>query len=452
MDFKNTIVAQATPIGRGGIGVVRISGTNTKKVALTILKKIPKPRYAEYIFFYDFNNNILDKGIALWFPKPNSFTGEDVLELHGHGGPIVINLLIKNILKIKNIRIAKPGEFLKRAFLNNKINLIQAESIFDLINANSILAAKMAIASFKGSFSSKIIKITKLVDNLRINLEAQINFSEDDIKKITKNEIIKKLDYILLNINNILDETKKSYIIKEGIKIVIAGSPNVGKSSLINVLSGKNISIVSKIFGTTRDILSKNIYIENIKINIIDTAGLRKTKNIIENIGINKTISEIKKTNYLLLLIDTKRKKNFLNLKYNFIKHFSNNLSIIILRNKIDLTKEKPGIFTIKNYTLICLSIIKLNGINLLKKYLKKKIGLNNFTEGLYLSHLRHLELLKKIKCYLIKSKKIIKNVFYEELLAENLLLIIKELNKIIGKENSENIINKIFSKFCIGK
>ncbi|XZR52820.1 MAG: tRNA uridine-5-carboxymethylaminomethyl(34) synthesis GTPase MnmE [Enterobacteriaceae bacterium] len=453
MNHKETIIAQATPIGRGGIGIIRISGLNAKKISHFVLKKKLKPRYAYYLPFYDYNNNIIDKGIALWFPKPHSFTGEDVLELHAHGSIININLLIESILKKNKIRIAKPGEFLERAFLNNKIDLIQAEAISDLINANSILSAKLAISSFNGNFSIKINNIINIINNLRINLEAQINFFENNLNIIKKKNIKNSINNIINNINNILKNTNINYNIREGIKVVIAGLPNVGKSSLINILSGEKVSIVNKLFGTTRDILNKHIQINNIQINIVDTAGLRKTKNKIEKIGIKKTIREIKKSNHLLFLINSKKKKNFLNLKYNFIKKIPQNLSITVIRNKIDLTKELPGIFIIKNYTLICISLYNLKGINLLKNHLKKKINLNNnFTEGIFLSRLRHLELLKKAKCYLIKAKKTLKNVFYEEILAENLILVNNELNKIIGKKKGGNIISEIFSNFCIGK
>ncbi|XZR53214.1 MAG: tRNA uridine-5-carboxymethylaminomethyl(34) synthesis GTPase MnmE [Enterobacteriaceae bacterium] len=452
MNNQDTIVAQATPIGRGGIGIIRISGLNTKKISYFILKKVLKPRYANYLPFYDYNNNILDKGIAIWFPKPNSFTGEDVLELHGHGGPIIINLLIENILKTNKVRIAKPGEFLARAFLNNKIDLIQAESISDLINANSILAAKLAMSSLKGIFSVKINNLIKLINNLRINLEAQINFPENNINILNKKEIKIYLNKIIHNINNILKNSNKGYIIKEGIKLVIAGLPNVGKSSLINILTGEKISIVTNLSGTTRDILKQDIQINNIQINIVDTAGLHKTNNKIEKIGIKKSINEIKQSDHLLFIINSK-KKNFINLKYNFIKKIPYNLPITFIRNKIDLTQELSGIFKLKNYTLICISIVNLNGIILLKNHLKKTLCLNNnFTEGLYLSRFRHLELLKKAKYHLIKSKIKFNFFYYKELLAEELILVNNELNKLIGKKTPKNIINEIFSNFCIGK
>ncbi|WMC19689.1 MAG: tRNA uridine-5-carboxymethylaminomethyl(34) synthesis GTPase MnmE [Enterobacteriaceae bacterium PC38] len=452
MNNYNTIIAQATPIGRGGIGIVRISGLNSKKISFLILKKTLKPRYAKYTSFYDFNNKILDKGIALWFPKPNSFTGEDILELHCHGGPIIINLLIETILKTKQVRIAKPGEFLKRAFLNNKLDLIQVEAIYDLINTNSILAAKLAIKSVSGVFSIKINNIIKLINNLRINLETQINFTNENINMFTKKEVKKYLNNIIKNINNILKNSIKGYMLREEKKIVIFGLPNVGKSSLINILSNDKVSIVTKFLGTTRDIIKQNIEINNIQINIIDTAGLRLTKNKIEKIGIKKTINIIKQSDHLLFLISSIKKKNFLNLKYDFIKKIPNNLPITVIRNKIDLTKELPGIFLLKNYTLICLSIISLDGIILLKKHLKKIVLNNNFTESIFFSRLRHLELLKKAKYYLIKSKKKIKYMFYKELLADKLILVNNELNKLIGIKKDQNIINEIFSNFCIGK
>lgn len=463
LNKNDTIVAQATPKGKGGIGIIRISGNQTSKIANIILGKIPKPRYANYMNFLDLNKNILDKGIAIWFPKPKSFTGEDVLELHGHGGQLIINIILKNIIKIPKVRIANPGEFSERAFLNNKIDLIQAEAIIDLINASSEQGVRSAICSLQGNFSKIIDKLLQSITDIRTFIETSIDFSEEEINKNSEIKFKNELKSILKNINISIKEAKNKKI-HEGIKVVIAGNTNVGKSSLMNILTGKQTSIITNIAGTTRDILRDDIELKtfdnnSILIQIIDTAGLRKTNNLIESIGIKMAYEEIKIADHLLYVIDYTKSKDNIHLE-DTLKSISENYiqkkNITVIYNKIDLTKEKPRIEKIKNYTKIFLSSLTGEGINLLLDHLQNIFYLSNHSipdNNIFLARIRHVKSLEKVKKNIKNSIIYIsdKNIT-NELLAEELRLAQKHMGEITGVFTSENLLDSIFSKFCIGK
>ncbi|AKC60196.1 tRNA uridine-5-carboxymethylaminomethyl(34) synthesis GTPase MnmE [Blochmannia endosymbiont of Camponotus (Colobopsis) obliquus] len=463
MQNTDTIVAIATPPGRGSIGIIKISGTLSEKIALTIFKKIPQPRQAELLPFYDNHHNILDRVIVLFFPAPNSFTGEHILEIHGHGGTVILDILLQNILTITSkIRIAHPGEFSRRAFLNNKMDLIQAESIADLINADSYLAAKSASNSLQGIFSKYINEIINELNQLRIIIETDINFPEENINLLSYDEIKNKLHNIIKKIKKTNKKANMGYILKDGLKIVISGEPNAGKSSLLNLLSECEKAIITNIPGTTRDILHEHIYLDGIPFHIIDTAGIRDTNNEIERIGINRAWHEIKNADHILYMIDaSKISLNKTQIIWsNFSKHLisQHNQIITIIRNKIDLTEEKTQIIQKKNFSVINLSIKYTNGINLLKKHLKNSVhcynsGSNSY-ESNFLARRRHLDLLNKALKYLYQAEKHLKHhTTTFELLAEEIQLAHKELEKITGQHNSsDNLLNEIFSTFCIGK
>ncbi|MXP67628.1 tRNA uridine-5-carboxymethylaminomethyl(34) synthesis GTPase MnmE [Pantoea sp. Aalb] len=455
MSKNDTIVAQATPPGRGGIGILRISGNQTSEIAKAILGKLPKPRYANYLPFMDINGTVLDYGIALWFPKPNSFTGEDVLELQGHGGQIVLDMLLKRILTIPGIRIAQPGEFSERAFLNEKLDLTQAEAIADLINANSEQAAKAALNSLRGEFSLRINKLLEDLTYLRTYVETTIDFSNDDINFISNDKIKTQLNIIIHDLNHIRSETNQGILISEGIKVVITGHPNAGKSSLINKLSGYEVAIVTDIAGTTRDVIREHIYIDGIPLHIIDTAGLRKTKDKLESIGIERAWKEIKNADHILFMIDsTTVSITNSSILPNFIKDLSIKIPTTIIRNKIDITGEKFGLIEVNNVSIICLSILTGEGISTLRSHLKKSISLDsrNSMESNFLARRRHLQALDIAAKYLQSAKEQTIHFWSIELIAEDLRLAQKTLNEITGKFTSNDLLNRIFSNFCIGK
>ncbi len=452
---KETIFAQSTPIGNGGIGIIKISGKKSKQIAIKILGKIPKTRYAEYLKFKNIKGKIIDFGIAIYYKKPNSYTGEDILELHTHGGQKIIETIIENIikLKIKNTRIAKPGEFTERAFLNKKINLIQAESIHNMIYANSKYELYSAIKSFQGKSSKKIKFLIKKIKKVNILLEKEINFTEQDNQELHKK--------IKLDIKSIYKHFKLTYKIfkknkninNNNFKIIIVGQPNVGKSSLMNKITNKKTSIVTNIPGTTRDIIKEYFYIKNIPIQITDTAGIHKTNNKIEILGIKKIWKQIKQTQIILFLTDARNinEQNIIQ-EYNNIINIKKNKIIFLIRNKIDLTQEKFKIKKKKKYIIINISIKNNIGIKKILNIIKKKIKKINNTENNFIVHKRQIILMKK-------SLKYIQFIYNNnhislDIILEYLLLSQQKLEELLGKNitNSNKILKNIFSKFCVGK
>ncbi|BGI51240.1 MAG: tRNA uridine-5-carboxymethylaminomethyl(34) synthesis GTPase MnmE [Arsenophonus endosymbiont of Ceratovacuna japonica] len=454
MYSNDTIIAQATPSGRGGISILRISGPKVIQIANIILGKLPNIRYADYLPFYDSDGKILDQGIAIYFPAPNSFTGEDVLELQGHGSPIIIDLLFKRILNISEIRIANPGEFSKRAFLNNKIDLMQAEAIADLIDASTEKAARSAINSLQGVFSKKIYKIIQELTNIRVHIEASIDFPDEEVNFLSDNKIKIKLNKLMTDLKNILLNANQGILLKEGIKVVIIGKPNAGKSSLLNALSGREVAIVTDIAGTTRDILHEYIDIDGIPLHIIDTAGLHKSLDKIEQIGIKKALEEIEQADHILFIVDsiTTEEIEPKLLCPEFITRLPKYSPITIIRNKVDITNEPVSITKINNYSLIRLSAYRKSGIDLLRQHLKESIRFNYNIEGEFLARRRHIQALNIADKHLQRGYQHLVVTRSCELLAEELRLTQKVLGEITGEFSSDDLLNRIFSSFCIGK
>lgn len=452
--MKDTIVAQATPIGRGGVGILRVSGPLASKVAEAVLGKTLTPRMANYLPFKDSNGATLDQGIALFFKAPNSFTGEDVLELQGHGGQVILDILLKRILEVEGVRIARAGEFSEQAFLNDKLDLAQAEAIADLIDATSEQAARSALKSLQGEFSNKINQLVDSVIYLRTYVEAAIDFPDEEIDFLADGKIEGHLNDIIQQLNGVRQEAKQGAILREGMKVVIAGRPNAGKSSLLNALAGREAAIVTDIAGTTRDVLREHIHIDGMPLHIIDTAGLREASDEVERIGIARAWEEIAQADQVLLMIDSTEQKvdDFKAEWAEFLAKLPPNMPVTVIRNKVDLSGEAEGLEQLENFTLIRLSAQTKVGVDLLREHLKKSIGYQSSTEGGFLARRRHLQALKEAAEHLARGHVQLTQFFAGELLAEELRMVQNALSEITGQFTSDDLLGNIFSSFCIGK
>ncbi|UVK78048.1 MAG: 5-carboxymethylaminomethyluridine-tRNA synthase GTPase subunit [Sodalis sp. Fse] len=450
----DTIAAPATAPGHGGIGILRVSGPLSTTVAHKLLGKLPQPRQATYMPFLDANGTTLDQGIALFFLGPNSFTGEDVLELQGHGGPIILDLLLQRLLALPGVRLARPGEFSERAFLNGKLDLTQAEAIADLIDASSAYAARSAINSLQGAFSRRIHELVKALTKLRIYVEASIDFPDEEIDFLSDIKIEANLKDIMTKLNLVCNEARQGNLLREGIKVVIAGKPNVGKSSLLNALTGREAAIVTSIAGTTRDVLREHIHLDGMPLHIIDTAGLRDAENKVERIGIERAWHEIKQADHVLLMVDdTDTPLSNLDILWpSFIANLTKGTPVTVVCNKADLTGKSIGTSTVNNYTLITLSAQSGDGLDLLREHLKNSIGFTNSIEGSFIARRRHVEALEAAAQHLLHSHEKLVGIYTYELLAEKLRLAQEALSKITGEFSSDDLLGKIFSSFCIGK
>ncbi|MCJ8352035.1 tRNA uridine-5-carboxymethylaminomethyl(34) synthesis GTPase MnmE [Moritella sp.] len=451
---NETIIAQATPPGRGGVGIIRISGAKTELVAQTILNKIPAVRKADYLSFLDEDQQTIDQGIAILFKAPNSFTGEDVLELQGHGGPVIMDMLMRRILKIDGIRMARPGEFSERAFLNDKMDLTQAEAIADLIDATSERAVKSAMNSLQGEFSKKINTLTESLIHLRIYVEAAIDFPEEEVDFLADGKIAQALYNIMDNLSAVQKEAKQGAIIREGMKVVIAGRPNAGKSSLLNALAGKESAIVTDIAGTTRDVLREHIHIDGMPLHIIDTAGLRDSPDRVEQIGIERAWQEINNADQVLFMVDgtTTDATDPAEIWPDFIDRLPSSIGLTVIRNKVDLTGETLTVSDDQSHPVFKISAKENLGLDELKDHLKKCMGYQSNTEGGFIARRRHLDAIEKADEHLQIGKQQLEVYMAGELLAEELRLAQQQLSEITGEFSSDDLLGRIFTSFCIGK
>ncbi|HHF1962165.1 TPA: tRNA uridine-5-carboxymethylaminomethyl(34) synthesis GTPase MnmE [Haemophilus influenzae] len=452
--MKETIVAQATAPGRGGIGILRVSGPLATKVAQAILGKCPKPRMADYLPFKDADGTILDQGIVLYFKSPNSFTGEDVLELQGHGGQVVLDLLLKRILQIDGIRLARPGEFSEQAFLNDKLDLAQAEAIADLIDATSEQAVRSALKSLQGEFSKKVNALVDSVIYLRTYVEASIDFPDEEIDFLADGKIEANLRGIINQLEDVRSEAKQGSILREGMKVVIAGRPNAGKSSLLNALAGREAAIVTDIAGTTRDVLREHIHIDGMPLHIIDTAGLRDAIDEVERIGISRAWTEIEQADRIILMLDSSdpESADLSKVRSEFLAKLPSTLPVTLVRNKIDLNGEQASESEQGSYQMISLSAQTHDGVQLLREHLKQAMGFQTGMEGGFLARRRHLDALDKAAEHLQIGLVQLTEFHAGELLAEELRLVQSYLSEITGQFTSDDLLGNIFSSFCIGK
>ncbi|AOW77233.1 tRNA modification GTPase [Colwellia sp. PAMC 20917] len=451
---KETIAAQATAPGRGGVGIIRISGPEVKSVAQAILGKIPEIRKAEYLPFNDANQQTLDQGIALYFKAPHSFTGEDVLELQGHGGPVILDMLLKEILALPKVRMAKPGEFSEQAFINDKLDLTQAEAIADLINSSSEQAARCALHSLQGDFSKLVNQLVESTIHLRMYVEAAIDFPEEEIDFLADEKVVGDLKKIISQVEKVQSQAHQGSIIREGMRVVIAGRPNAGKSSLLNALSGREAAIVTDIAGTTRDVLTEQIHIDGMPLHIIDTAGLRESNDQVEQIGIERAWQEINQADRVLLMVDACDDNNDDPQKLwpEFFAKLPKNIGLSIIKNKADIKGIATGLSATNDIPTVTLSAKNGDGIAELKDHLKSIMGYQGSTEGGFMARRRHLAALEQAHHHLIIGLEQLESYVAGEILAEELRLCQIELNKITGEFTNDDLLTEIFSSFCIGK
>lgn len=450
----DTIVAQATAPGMGGVGIVRVSGPATEQVAKLVLGKLPRVRYAEYLPFRDEQGEVLDQGIALLFKAPNSFTGEDVLELQGHGGPVIMDMLIRRILQIDGIRPAHPGEFSERAFMNDKLDLAQAEAIADLIEASSEQAARSAMHSLQGQFSCKIQQLVESLTHLRIYVEAAIDFPDEEIDFLSDGKVAGDLYAIMAELDAVRGEAKQGALLREGMKVVIAGRPNAGKSSLLNALAGRESAIVTEIAGTTRDVLREHIHLDGMPLHIIDTAGLRDTQDQVEKIGIERAWAEIEQADRVLFMVDgtTTAAVDPREIWPEFVDRLPKNIGLTVIRNKADLTGEDLAPCSEQGHAVYRISAKTELGLPALREHLKQCMGFQGNTEGGFMARRRHLDALERAAERLLVAKEQLEVFVAGELVAEELRLAQESLSEITGEFSSDDLLGRIFSSFCIGK
>ncbi|NYT52741.1 MAG: tRNA uridine-5-carboxymethylaminomethyl(34) synthesis GTPase MnmE [Candidatus Vesicomyosocius endoextente] len=443
---KTTICALASSVGKGGIGIVRVSGPLCKVIAKKMLGFIPKPRYAYYGLFFDQESIEIDKGIALFFPKPYSFTGEDVLEFQGHGGMIGMHSLLESAISM-GAKLAEAGEFSKRSFLNGKMDLVQAEAISDMINANSKRASKSAFRSLSGEFSNQINTLTKSIIELRVFVEGTIDFSDEEIDFLQSNQVKCKIKDIKQTVETILKSATQSVILREGLNVAIAGKPNSGKSSLLNALTQESSAIVTDIEGTTRDVLKEIIHVNGVPLIIIDTAGLRDSHDKIEKEGIKRANFEIENADVVLMVFDAQDDKPDLSI----LPEGSMDKSLLLIKNKVDLTSGIIKREVINDIVQLSVSAKYSEGIKLLRKELFNISGLEDLSEGVVLARRRHIIALEA-SLVSIRNAIMQLEIGAIELMAEDLRFAGQFMGSITGEFSSDDLLDEIFSSFCIGK
>lgn len=442
-----TIAAIATPPGRGGIGVLRISGDKAKSIAIGMLGAVPPPRRALLAAFRDREGRTLDTGLALFFPAPNSFTGEDVLELQGHGGAVILDMVLSRSLEL-GARLAQPGEFSQRAFLNDKLDLVQAEAIADLIDSGSQQAARAAMRSLNGEFSRKAEQLTQRLIDARMYVEAAIDFPEEEVDFLADAELLRRLDAIVSSTKEILTNAQQGALLREGMTIVIAGRPNAGKSSLLNALAGHEAAIVTPIAGTTRDLLRERIAIDGMPLHLIDTAGLRETNDVVEKEGIRRARAEMAKADRVLYIVDSTSKMTNADIDRD-LSQLPSGVGVTLVYNKIDVERASG-----QHALLASVSISARTGEGLpeLRSHLKECMGFEESSATTFSARRRHLDALRRADQHISAALELLKQRKAGELVAEELKLAQREVGEITGEFSSDDLLGKIFSSFCIGK
>lgn len=448
---RTTIAAIATPPGRGGVGVIRLSGPKSYEIAQALIQKeLPKARFAGFRQFYDASGEVMDEGLAICFPNPNSFTGEDVVELQGHGGPVIQNALLGRLLELGAIA-AKAGEFSMRAFENGKLDLVQAEAIADLIDATSQAAARSAVRSLQGAFSTKVNRVLEQLIHLRLHVEAAIDFPEEEIDFLADGKILNLLDGVTSAVNQVQQSARQGQLLREGLQVVIAGKPNAGKSSLLNALAGIERAIVTDIAGTTRDVLHEKIILNGLPITLTDTAGLRETGDIVEKEGIRRAIKEIEQADLLLLVYDLSQGEDPLKLAQAYFAEHIEPKRLMLIGNKCDLMETTSHIEDFNGFRHIMVSAKQETGVQALIEAITAHAGFQP-EEDTFIARTRHLDAMKRTQLYLAEAREQLVVYNAGELVAESLRLAQNALGEITGDFSADDLLGKIFGSFCIGK
>lgn len=446
LNNQETIAAIATGSSAGGIGVVRVSGPLASSIASAVLGICPSPRNAAYLSFKQADQTIIDRGIAIYYPMPHSYTGLDVLELQAHGGIAVLQLLLARCIEL-GARQAEPGEFTKQAYLNGKLDLAQAESVADLINASTIEAAKSAMRSLSGEFSFEIQTLLKQIINLRLYVEACLDFPEEEIDFITEGGIFEKIQHANRSLLTIFSKAKQGSLLRDGIHVVLIGQPNVGKSSLMNALAGEELAIVTAIAGTTRDTIKSAIQINGVPLHMIDTAGLRDTVDEVEQFGIERTWRATESANIALILVDASH--GIGEQENAILNRLPSEITKVWIHNKVDLSDQQPVKLMIDHQIHVYLSAKTGAGLDLLKSTLLDLVGYQSTGEGTFMARARHL---KALDCVNFHLQSAIDHIQFADIVAEELKLAQEHLSSITGEFTPDDLLGEIFSRFCIGK
>ena len=445
----DTIAAIATPPGRGGIGIVRVSGTGAAAIATAMCGRLPQPRVATRTRFRSASGDVIDEGLAIYFPAPASFTGEDIVELHGHGGPVVMDMLLSRSLEA-GARMARPGEFSQRAFLNDKMDLAQAEAVADLIDSASRTAAIGAQRSLQGEFSKRINAVVDALVALRAYVEGAMDFPDEEIDFLADTEVATRLSRILDDLEGVESAALQGCLLREGISVVIAGRPNVGKSSLLNLLSGRDAAIVTEVPGTTRDVLREHIHLDGLPMHVVDTAGLRATEDEVERHGISRAKGEIRGADVVLAMVDDRESGE--SASEEIFSEVDEVPARIVLRNKIDLSGSAPGVSQGRRGPEIRMSAKTGAGLHELKDTLKACVGYNQAGEGAFTARRRHLQAITTAQDHARAALAQLQGPRAGELVAEDLRCMQQCLGEITGIFTSDDLLERIFSSFCIGK
>ncbi|HEX3846449.1 MAG TPA: tRNA uridine-5-carboxymethylaminomethyl(34) synthesis GTPase MnmE [Steroidobacteraceae bacterium] len=444
MTNPDTIVAVASAPGRGAIGVIRVSGPLVPRVAAALLGALPPPRHASLCRFKDGSGQTLDEGLALYFPSPASYTGEDTLELQGHGGPLILDLMVRRLVEL-GCRPARPGEFSERAFLNGKMDMAQAEAVADLIDAASSAAARAAVRSLQGEFSTRLAALAAEITALRVYVEAAIDFPDEEVDFLSDGALQTRLAAVFCAFDSIAAAARQGVLLREGLHVVIAGPPNAGKSSLLNRLAGDDVAIVADVPGTTRDVLRHELHIDGLPLKIADTAGLRTSDDTVEAEGVRRALREIGRADRVLYVVDASAADDT-------AATADFGVPVTLVLNKIDLIAAEPRLDESAAPPRVWLSARSGAGVDLLRRHLKSTLGYTDAESGVFTARRRHLDALERARRHVEAAAGALGQRRAFELFAEDLRLAQRALGEITGEFTSEDLLGEIFGSFCIGK